>query len=256
MRWYLNECKNCPMAGKYAAKSFDRKKEYIKKSDMTVCGPSRWIVEEAKKSSILEGKKIEYIPNTYDGKIFNSECNRESLRKELGLSPDKRLILFGAADTGTANDDKGFSYLIKAIEQLDMADKQLVVIGNSDDAKETLKEYDSVFLGYIYDEHKLADIYRSADVFVNPSLQESFGYTVCESMACGTPAVAFSVGGMLDQIEHKVNGYLAGFKNSDELALGIDYCLENREELSKKASESARRFSYDNVYGYVEGFFK
>ena len=248
---YASECRDCPMAGKYASKSFRRKKEYIKKADMTVCGPSRWIVEEAKKSSILEGKKIEYIPNTYDDRIFNSECDRVSIRKELGLSLDKRLILFGAADTGTANDDKGFSYLIKAIKQLDMTDKQLVVIGNSDGAKEILKEYDAVFLGYISDEKRLADIYRSVDVFVNPSLQESFGYTVCESMACGTPAVAFSVGGMLDQIEHMVNGYLAGFKNSDELALGIDYCLNNREKLSKKASESARRFSYDKAYKYI-----
>ncbi len=251
---YASECRDCSMAGKYAAKSFDRKKDFIKKSDMTVCGPSRWIVDEAKKSSILEGKKIEYIPNTYDSRIFNSECNREIIRKKLGLSPDKRLILFGAADTGTANDDKGFSYLINAIKQLDMTDKQLVVIGNADGAKEMLEEYDSVFLGYINDEHKLADIYRSVDVFVNPSLQESFGYTVCESMACGTPVTAFAVGGMLDQIEHKVNGYLAEFKNSEELALGIDFCLNNREKLSKKAFESARRFSYENVYGYVEGF--
>lgn len=253
---YASECRDCPMAGKYAFKSFCRKKKYIKKADMTVCGPSRWIVEEAKKSSILEGKKIEYIPNTYDDRIFNSECDRESIRKEIGLSLDKRHILFGAADTGTANDDKGFSYLIKALTQLDMTDKQLVVIGKADGAKEILKEYDAVFLGYISDENKLADIYRSVDVFVNPSLQESFGYTVCESMACGTPAVAFAVGGMLDQIKHKVNGYLAEFKNCEELALGIDYCLNNREELSKKASESARRFSYENVYGYVEGFFK
>ena len=251
---YASECRDCSMAGKYAAKSFDRKKDFIKRSDMTVCGPSRWIVDEAKKSSILEGKKIEYIPNTYDSRIFNSECNRENIRKKLGLSLDKRLILFGAADTGTANDDKGFSYLINAIKQLDMTDKQLVVIGNADGAKEMLKEYDSVFLGYINDEHKLADIYRSVDVFVNPSLQESFGYTVCESMACGTPVTAFAVGGMLDQIEHKVNGYLAEFKNSEELALGIDFCLNNREKLSKKAFESARRFSYENVYGYVEGF--
>ena len=253
---YVNECSDCLMVGKWAFKSFKKKKEYIKKADMTVCGPSRWIVEEAKKSSILEGKKIEYIPNTYDNRIFNSQCDREKLRKELGLSDSKKLILFGAADTGTANDDKGFTYLIKAIKKLDMSDKQLVVIGNADGAKELLKEYDSVFLGYINDENKLADIYKAVDVFVNPSLQESFGYTVCESMACGTPAVAFSVGGMLDQIDHKANGYLAEFKNSDELADGIDYCLKHREELSVKASESAKRFSYDNVYGYVEGFFK
>ena len=137
---------------------------------------------------------------------------------------------------------------------IDMSDKQLVVIGTAKNSKEVLKEFDTVFLGYIRDENRLSDIYKAVDVFVNPSLQESFGYTVCESMACATPAVAFAVGGMLDQITHKENGYLAEFKNSDMLAEGIVYCLEHREELSVMAAETAKRFSYDNVYGYVKQF--
>lgn len=249
---YSKGCIDCPMAKGAAARSFRKKKTYFEKSDMIVCGPSRWIIDEAKKSSILEGKRIEYIPNTYDSRVFSNEGDRYKIRKQLGLSPDKELILFGAADTGTANDVKGFSYLLEALHRIDMSDKQLAVIGNGDNSEEILREFDTVFLGYIDDEHRLADIYKAADVFANPSLQESFGYTVCESMACGTPAVAFAVGGMLDQITHKDNGYLAELKNSDELAKGIDYCLEHREELSERAAETAKRFSYENVYGYIE----
>ncbi len=251
---YINECIDCPIAGKSAVKSFRSKKKYIEKSNMIVCGPSRWIVGEARKSAILAGKQIEYIPNTYDNRIFNCEGDRIKIREQLGLSPDKKLILFGAADTGTANENKGFSYLLEALNMIDMSDKQLVVIGNAENSKEVLKEFDTVFLGYIPDENRLSDIYKAVDVFVNPSLQESFGYTVCESMACATPAVAFAVGGMLDQITHKENGYLAEFKNSDMLAEGIVYCLEHREELSVMAAETAKRFSYDNVYGYVKQF--
>ena len=247
---YQNDCANCAMAGAAAFRSFARKKEYIQKADLTVCGPSHWIVEEARKSSILKGKEIIYFPNTFDKEIF---CpGLEDIRSRLGFSKDKKIILFGAADRGTANGNKGFNHLLQALESIDMRDKQLVVIRDSTSSVDLLSEYDAVFPGFVRDEHTLADIYRAADVFVNPSLQESFGYTVCESMACATPAVAFAVGGMLDQIEHKKNGYLADYMNSGDLAEGIEYCLENRDRLSAAAVASADRFSYDNVYKYFE----
>lgn len=248
---YEEDCRNCPMAGRFARFSFDRKKRYIRKSDIIAAGPSEWIVSEAKKSSILEGKKILYIPNTFDDKVFYPKGDVRRIRDGLGMSSDKKIILFGAADNGTANSNKGFSYLVDALKLIDMSDKQLVVIGSSTASRDYLKDYDVIYKGFIKSERLLADIYRAADVFVNPSLQESFGYTVCEAMACGTPAVAFGVGGMIDQISHKQNGFLAAFKNSNELAEGIEYCLANREILSAGAAISAKRFSYDAVYEYI-----
>lgn len=252
---YKEECVNCPMAGVFASKSFNRKKRWIEKANLTITGPSNWIVDEARKSSIVKGKKLEVLPNTYDSSLFYSVSDEEksALRKELGISLEKNVILFGAADTGTKNSNKGFGYLLQALSMIDMSNIQLCVMGNADsNAKALLDKYDVVYTGFIVEEHKLADIYRVSDVFVNPSLQESFGYTVCEAMACGTPAVAFAVGGMLDQINHKESGYLAEFCNSKDLADGIGYVISNHEVVRDNAAQSAKRYSYENMIEKVE----
>ena len=93
----------------------------------------------------------------------------------------------------------------------------------------------------------MAEIYNLADVLVNPSTQEAFGYTACEAMACGTPVVAFPVGGLREQIIHLQNGYLAEFQNAQDIAKGIIYCAENREQLGIQARKSTMRYSYENV---------
>lgn len=251
---YNDECKSCPMAGNSAHVSFTRKKKYIQKASLTVIGPSRWIADEASKSNILTGKDIRYIPNVYDSKVFYPADDITDIRSRLGIKTDKKVIMFGAADKGAANSNKGFDYLLKALEMIDMSDKQLIVLGNADSTRNDLESYDVLYPGFVSDEKLLADYYRAADVFVNPSLQESFGYTVCESMACATPCVAFAVGGMIDQIEHESNGYLAEYENSDELAKGIELCITNRKKLSENAIKAASRFSYENGFDSVKTF--
>lgn len=244
---YQTECRSCPLAGRYAHVSFERKRKYIQKADMTFTGPSRWIVEEAGKSSILSNKRIVYMPNVYNSDIFFKPLNRTEIRHELGIAEDRHVILIGAADAGINNSNKGFNYLLEALGKIDTTKVTIAIIGNSNGSDDSLKAYDVMYLGYVSDEEKLAQIYAAADVFVNPSLQESFGYTVCEAMACGTPCVAFAVGGMLDQIESEENGYLAKFCDSSSLAAGIEYVLANRDRLSEKAAATARRFSYEKA---------
>jgi len=66
---------------------------------------------------------------------------------------------------------------------------------------------------------------------VTPSLQEAFGKTLIEAMACGTTVVAFNSGGPVDIIEHRTDGYLARAFCADDLADGIAWCLEDRMRL-------------------------
>jgi glycosyltransferase involved in cell wall biosynthesis len=81
------------------------------------------------------------------------------------------------------------------------------------------------YLGHFDDDQRLALLYSSADVMVTPSLQEAFGKTLIEAMACGTPVVAFNSGGPVDIIDHRADGYLARPFCADDLADGIAWCL-------------------------------
>jgi glycosyltransferase involved in cell wall biosynthesis len=80
-------------------------------------------------------------------------------------------------------------------------------------------------------------LYSAADVTIVPSLQENLSNVILESLSCGTPVVGFKIGGNSDMIEHKINGYLAEPYQSDDLAYGIAWILnnENSKEISKMA---------------------
>jgi glycosyltransferase involved in cell wall biosynthesis len=102
----------------------------------------------------------------------------------------------------------------------------------------------SHYLGRLNDDISLAVVYSAADVFVAPSTQDNLPNTVMEALACGTPSVAFNIGGMPDMIEHQHNGYLAQPLNSEDLAQGIIWVLENKQrhqKLCDRAREKAEQ---------------
>ena len=93
---------------------------------------------------------------------------------------------------------------------------------------------------------------------VTPSRQDNLPNTVVESLvACGTPVVAFDIGGMPDMIDHKLNGYLAKPFDTSDLATGIDWILSDdkrHKKLCIKAREKAVAcFDIEKVAGqYVK----
>jgi len=86
----------------------------------------------------------------------------------------------------------------------------------------------------------LSQLYSAADVAVVPSLQEAFGKTLIEAMACATPVVAFASGGPLDIIEHRVDGYLAKPYCPSDLATGLAWCLQETAQ-GREPGAAARR---------------
>jgi glycosyltransferase involved in cell wall biosynthesis len=74
-------------------------------------------------------------------------------------------------------------------------------------------------------------VYSAADVFVMPSLQEAFGYTTIEAMACGTPVIGFDTGGTSDMIQPGRTGVLVPVGDVDALRRAIADLLADREAL-------------------------
>ncbi len=82
--------------------------------------------------------------------------------------------------------------------------------------------------GAISDDRKLALIYSAADVFCAPSVEENLATTAIEALACGTPVLAFNIGGFSDIVEHTQCGYLATPVDPASLAMGLNYFFRKR----------------------------
>jgi glycosyltransferase involved in cell wall biosynthesis len=100
------------------------------------------------------------------------------------------------------------------------------------------------YLGVLQDDISLAVVYSAADVMVVPSEEEAFGQTATESLSCGVPVVAFAIGGLLDIVGHEREGYLARPFDSEDLARGIEWVLENQQRLYS-LSENSRKKAMD-----------
>lgn len=184
------------------------------------------------------------IPNPIDITVYRP-INKNTARSILHLPADKKLILFGAMNP-TDNRRKGFHLLKSALEILRKdgsgEDWEIIVFGGSKKETTELSGFPIHYLGKIPGEVELSLVYSSADVFVAPSLLENLANTVLESITCGTPVVAFNVGGMPDMIIHTVNGYLAQPFEISDLANGISWILSDDkrwENLSRNARKKA-----------------
>lgn len=232
---YQSECKECPL--QVPTPLFDlanwtyKKKKKLDLRKIHFVGCSRWITEMAKKSALLKDASFTSIPNPIDTSVFRP-MDKDKARRLLHLPDDKFLLLFTAAKLSDKR--KGISYLIEACSQLkqQFIDKIEIVLmgGGTDEFCKTIP-FKVNSLGYIYDQSIMVAAYSCADLFVIPSLEDNLPNTVMESMACGTPCVGFDTGGIPEMIDHKVNGYVAKYKDVEDLACGIQWVLANNQEL-------------------------
>lgn len=195
---------------------------------MTIVAPSMWLAKEAKQSGLFHDLRVEVIPHGTDLTIFKP-ISKAHARQILGLPENGRFILFGT--TGGAGDTRrGYRFLEAALIRLAAMpgheDLSLLVFGASTPAEIPRLGFPIHYLGRLYDDVSLALLYSAADVTVTPSMQEAFGMTASESLACGTPVVAFGATGSLDVIDHKINGYLATPYEVEDLANGISWVLD------------------------------
>jgi len=217
-------------------KVFNRKRRaYSAIDNMTIVGLSSWLVRCARESSLFRHTDVLNLPNPLNTEVY-APVDRLQARELCNLPVNKKLVLFGAVNA-TSDINKGFNQLSKALSLLERDDVELVVFGSSQSKNSQSFKHKSYYLGYLHDEVSLRLLYSAADVMIVPSQQEAFGQTASESMACGTPVVAYACAGLLDIVDHKKNGYLANPFDTDDLAAGIEWVLnaKNYDELSVNA---------------------
>lgn len=254
---FTQGCGMCPYLRRpgmsdLSVRIWKRKEKLFSKYKFRVITPSRWLQSRVHSSSLLGNFNVELIPNLLDKSIF-SPANRGEACRRLGLKPETRYILFGAASMRSIF--KGFDYFREAAAIIHRelgreAGVEILLFGKSDEGVEKLLPLPATNAGMVNKVEALVDLYSVADVYVNPSLQESFGYTILESMLCGTPVVGFNTAAISEIILHKENGYLAAMKSVEDLAAGIMWVLRSAspDVISEKArSTMLERFHEEEI---------
>lgn len=247
-------CKFCPLLK--SKHHFDisfwtfrqRAKTYSKLQNLTINGLSKWITANAKDSVLLGSKPIINLPNPIDTRVYQP-LNKDFARVALSITKAKKVISFGAIG-GSLLPRKGFSKLKTALESLSAEAKsqcELLVFGQSDG--ECIDGMPTHYLGTLHDDNSLVLLYSASDIFITPSLSESFGQTALESLACGTPVVAFDIGGNGDMITHKINGYLA--QDANDLSKGIEWIL-NLDSISIQKMSAEARSSIESKFNSTD----
>lgn len=229
---YKTKCSKCPIIGNKLLKdivsiTFNLKKKYLTRyKNLHIVTPSNWLANCVRQSTLFKENNINVIPNLIDTSSFKP-IDKITARDILNLPKNKKIILFGA-NGGKSDKYKGWDYLVSAISKIEREDIIIALFGGdiSEDDRKQLK-YPIYSFGYLHDEYSTLLLYNAADVFVIPSLAENFPNTILESLACGTPVVAFNIGGIPDLIKHEQTGYLAKYKDELDLANGINWVLNN-----------------------------
>ncbi len=225
---YETGCGQCPQLGsthKYDLSKYviHRKRKYIP-PNIVLVGISEWISECAIKSFLFKNSDVLTISNNVNCSDF-FPVDRLVARNVIGLPAGRKIILAGAQRPDLSW--KGFDKFLESLVLLKEENPFLLFFGNMDPQllKQTGLEYKA--LGNLTDKIALRIAYSAADVFVSPSLMESFGKTLAESMACGTPVVCFGATGPKDIVDHQVNGYAAKPFDPQDLANGIRWVLHH-----------------------------
>ena len=242
---YCTECHTCPLLGKTMLDKtkhiFQKKKKLFSNTDIHFVGCSQWMANCAGNSTILKNATITSIPNPIDVDVYKP-VDKQIARQKLNLPADSKLILFASAKLSDPR--KGMAYFIEAIKRLPNDHQiEIVLLGGKLD-EHVLGEISrrTHALGYLHTPDDMAMVYAACDIFVIPSLEDNLPNTVMESMACGVPCVGFDVGGIPELIDHKINGYIAKSKSSEDLAKGISWTLFEADytQLSENARHKVR----------------
>ena len=247
---YEQNCGRCPILSSRREQDlsrwiWQRKQQAWQNLNLTIVTPSRWLGDCAQASALFQNRRIEVIPNGLDPQQYQP-AEQAAARSRFNLPQDKHLVLFGAMNA-VASTRKGYQFLQPALQHLSQSgwqDKlELVVFGSNGPSKGQADNlgFKVNYLGHLQDE-AIAQAYSACDVFVAPSVQENLSNTVMEALACGTPCLAFRIGGMPDMIEHLSNGYLADAYDIKDLARGVAWIVEDAERLLTLKQNARRSF--------------
>jgi len=221
---------NCPTWEQYPSlppdQIFDawllRRQLFCGSRGIPIATDSKWLLSELK-NSMPSVTKADCVYCGLDESLF-SPINKESARRLLGIPLDSFVILGGAVNLTEYR--KG-GHIFQKLVSMFQAEKDICFLVFGAQSNTLPNVYST---GLIRDYRKMPLVYSAADVFVNTSLEEAFGQTMCEASACGVPVVAFAVGGIPEIARHGINARLVYERSEVALAEEINFFRQEPTE--------------------------
>lgn len=207
--------------------------------------------------------KISIIPNGVNIEDFQVPFTKEECRRRLGLPYDKKILLF----VGSLTERKGSDILLKAFEKVHRQDPDVAIIFVGDGPQRSeLEEYvlknnvDSVYFAGFVDGITKSMYYRSADLFVLPSLIEAFPLVLLEASASGLPMIVSDIQCMHAIVEDRINGIFALPGNEEDLAEKILNLLNDDGSMTMMGANAFNKvkqgYSWENIAEKTEDLYR
>jgi glycosyltransferase involved in cell wall biosynthesis len=245
---FIDDCNTCPQLintknMNLSKKILDQKKFLLHKiNNLKIISPSSWLKHLAEESQVFKNKEIIQIPHGIDKNIFKPH-NRKFARELFAIPDNKFILLFAPDDFNRKN--KGMDFIPEIINRLSQRNDILLCLVGKNTESFNFDSDNIIKLGYINNEQMMSLAYSSADLTLVLSREEAFSLTTLESLASGTPVIAFKSTGPDDIIIHKQSGWLAENYSTEDFSNGILWFIENPEIL-RNASEFSDRHTAEN----------
>lgn len=248
-RW-KTECHNCPQYRQYPKSCIDnarfmhrwKKKWFLGMENLTVVTPSNWLAGIVKQS-YLGGYPVRVIPNGIDLSVFHPV--ESDFRTRYGCE-DKHIVLGVAFGWNKA---KGLDVFWELARRLDDS-YQIVLVGTDAEVEKQLPE-NIIAIRRTQNQQELAQIYTAADVFVNPTRQDTYPTVNMEAIACGTPVITFRTGGSPEMVPESC-GIVVDASDCDMLIRAIKdaevLCAQNIQQCAERYEEKQQYRKYLEIY--------
>lgn len=239
-RWKTG-CGKCPdlntdfkITSDTTALNFLLKRFAYSRSKLVLIVASTWMENMVKQSPMFEGVPVHKIPFGLNLDYFKARDQAQA-KARLGIEADRLVLCFRSV----MNDFKGLQYVIEALDRLQVKVPICLLTLNDKGRIEKFKgRFQVVELGWTNDDEVMRDVYDATDLFLMPSLADSFGLMAVEAMAFGKPTICFEGTALPEVIFTAEAGVAVPTRDSAALVDAIKRLILNPDERLQRGIRS------------------